>query len=64
MDSVAVDSLWLLLASFLVLLVQAGFLLLEGGRVCAKNSINAAQKNVSDLMVACITFIAILMIGP
>ena len=56
MDSTGVDSLWLLLASFLVLLMQAGFLLLEGGRVRAKNSINVAQKNVSDLMVAWVTF--------
>lgn len=56
MNMAAVDSLWLLLASFLVLLMQAGFLLLEGGRVRSKNSINVAQKNVSDLMVAWVTF--------
>ena len=56
MELSAVDSLWLLLASFLVLLMQAGFLLLEGGRVRSKNSINVAQKNVADLMVAWVTF--------
>ena len=52
----AADSIWLLLAAFLVLLMQAGFLLLEGGRVRAKNSINVAQKNVSDLMVAWVAY--------
>ncbi len=52
----ATESLWLLFASFLVLLMQAGFLLLEGGRVRAKNSINVAQKNVADLMIAWVTF--------
>lgn len=52
----AVELLWLLLASFLVLLMQAGFLLLEGGRVRAKNSINVAQKNVADLMIAWVAF--------
>jgi len=36
--------------------MQAGFLLLEGGRVRAKNSINVAQKNVADLMVAWVGF--------
>ncbi len=51
------DTLWLTLATFLVLLMQAGFLLLEGGRVRSKNSINVAQKNASDLAVswACFT---------
>ena len=56
MSTTPIDSLWLLLASFLVLLMQAGFLLLEGGRVRSKNSINVAQKNVSDLMVAWVCF--------
>jgi len=36
--------------------MQAGFLLFEGGRVRSKNSINVAQKNVSDLMVAWVNF--------
>lgn len=52
----AAESIWLLLAAFLVLLMQAGFLLLEGGRVRAKNSINVAQKNVADLMIAWVAY--------
>lgn len=51
-----IDNLWLLTAAFLVLLMQIGFLLLEGGRVRSKNSINVAQKNVSDLLVAWIAY--------
>ncbi|MEO1576098.1 MAG: ammonium transporter, partial [Pseudomonadota bacterium] len=46
------ETLWLITATFLVLLMQCGFLLLEGGRVRAKNSINVAQKNVTDLIVS------------
>ena len=36
--------------------MQIGFLLLEGGRVRSKNSINVAQKNVSDLLVAWVAY--------
>ena len=52
----AVDTLWLTMATFLVLLMQAGFLLLEGGRVRSKSSINVAQKNASDLAVSWVCF--------
>ena len=54
----AVDTLWLTLATFLVLLMQAGFLLLEGGRVRSKSSINVAQKNASDLAVSWVCFMS------
>ena len=56
---VAVDTVWLATATFLVLLMQAGFLLLEGGRVRAKNSINVAQKNLSDLVVSWVGFFVV-----
>ncbi|MFK7966507.1 MAG: EAL domain-containing protein [Burkholderiaceae bacterium] len=52
------DLLWLLLASLLVLSMQAGFLLLEAGRVRSKNSVSVAQKNVTDLVVSWVTFYA------
>jgi len=55
----AVDSIWLFIATTLVLLMQGGFLLLEGGRIRAKNSISVAQKNVSDLVVAWLAYITI-----
>ena len=54
-----IDTLWLIVATILVLSMQAGFLLLEGGRVRAKNSINVAQKNVTDLIVVWATFTAV-----
>ena len=42
---------WIVIAAFLVFLMQAGFLLIEAGSVRAKNSINVAQKNVSDMII-------------
>jgi len=54
----AIDTLWLTIATFLVLLMQAGFLLLEGGRVRSKSSINVAQKNASDLAVSWVCFMS------
>ena len=53
-----IGTLWLIVATVLVLSMQAGFLMLEGGRVRAKNSINVAQKNVTDLVIAWVAFIA------
>jgi|GEM_PF-734150 len=50
------EALWLIVASTLVLSMQIGFLLLEGGRVRAKNSISVAQKNISDLIVSWVCF--------
>ena len=60
------DTLWLIVATILVLTMQAGFLMLEGGRVRAKNSINVAQKNVTDLIVVWAIFFSggsLLMFG-
>ena len=42
---------WLVIAALLVFLMQVGFLLIEAGAVRAKNSINVAQKNISDMMI-------------
>ncbi len=55
----SIDTLWLIVATFLVLLMQPGFLMLEGGRVRSKNSINVAQKNATDLIVVWISFLAV-----
>jgi len=52
----ALGDLWLVLATCLVLLMQAGFLLLEAGLVRSKNSINVAQKNLADFVVASVVF--------
>lgn len=58
MDS-SLNTLWLIFATFLVLSMQAGFLMLEGGRVRSKNSINVAQKNVTDLVVVWVVFFCV-----
>lgn len=54
----SIDSLWLIIATFMVLTMQAGFLLLEGGSVRSKNSINVAQKNITDIIVVWVVFFA------
>ena len=44
------------MAAGLVFMMQAGFLLLEAGLVRSKNSINVAQKNIADFVIACAVF--------
>lgn len=51
-----VDTLWLMVCAFLVMLMQGGFCLLESGFVRAKNSINVAIKNLVDFCVSSLTF--------
>jgi len=53
---------WIVIAALLVFLMQAGFLLIEAGSVRAKNSINVAQKNVSD-MIICIACYSLVGFG-
>ena len=52
----SVDTLWVLICTVLVLLMQAGFSCLESGLVRAKNSINVAVKNVIDFCIAGLGF--------
>ncbi len=51
-----VDIIWVISASALVFIMQAGFMALEAGLARAKNSINVALKNVSDYIVAACGF--------
>ncbi|NWG47148.1 MAG: ammonium transporter [Alphaproteobacteria bacterium] len=53
------DLAWVILSTFLVLLMQAGFLCLETGLIRAKNSINVAIKNIGDLCLTSLLFWAI-----
>ena len=46
------DTTWLLFCAFFVMIMQAGFCLLETGLVRSKNSINVAFKNLSDFAIA------------
>ncbi|MCU0820511.1 MAG: ammonium transporter [Beijerinckiaceae bacterium] len=61
------NHVWVMTAAALVLLMQAGFLLLEAGMVRSKNSINVAQKNVVDFFVSAACFSVfgfMIMFGP
>ena len=53
------DALWKLFAGILVLLMQAGFLLLEAGRVRERNVVSVAQKNATDLALCWVIFITV-----
>ena len=55
----ATTGLWLVIATILVLFMQAGFLLVEAGSVRSKNTINVSQKNVADLIVCGCAFLLV-----
>ncbi len=54
--------MWMIIAAFMVFMMQAGFLLIEVGSVREKNSVNVAQKNVTDLIV-CVVCYALIGFG-
>ncbi|MEM7463868.1 MAG: ammonium transporter [Pseudomonadota bacterium] len=57
LPELATDSIvWILFCTVLVLMMQAGFLLLEAGTVRSKNTINVAQKNAADFVVCSAVF--------
>ncbi len=56
MDKSPSDILWILTATGLVFLMQAGFLCLEAGLTRKKNSINVAIKNVADFGISMLLF--------
>lgn len=52
----ALNILWIVICSGLVLVMQGGFLCLETGLTRSKNAINVALKNAMDLTVALLVF--------
>jgi Amt family ammonium transporter len=52
----AIDTVWVLVASFLVFFMQAGFALLEAGFTQAKNAVNIIMKNFLDVAVGTVMF--------
>ncbi len=61
------DRLWVITASALVFLMQAGFLALEAGLTRTKNAINVAIKNMADFGISTVLFWAVgfgIMFGP
>jgi Amt family ammonium transporter len=56
---IQVDTVWTLIAAFLVFLMQAGFALLEGGLTRAKNVGNIMMKNIMDFGIASLAYWAV-----
>lgn len=55
----AVDEMWLVVAAALVMLMQAGFALVEAGFTRAKNAGNIVMKNLMDFAVGAIVYWAV-----
>ena len=55
-DHSTLDIVWVLIATTLVFIMQAGFMCLECGNSRAKNTINVAIKNITDFCLAVILF--------
>ena len=53
---VGIDTVWVLMAAFLVFFMQAGFGMFEAGFIRAKNDFNILTKNFLDYCIACIMF--------
>ncbi len=55
-SALALDTLWMLLAAFLVFFMQAGFGMVEAGLIRAKNAGNILMKNMMDFCMASLGF--------
>jgi ammonium transporter, Amt family len=58
-QQVLLDTMWTLVAAFLVFLMQAGFAMVEAGFTRQKNSANIVMKNLMDFGVASLAYWAI-----
>jgi Amt family ammonium transporter len=56
MENIGIDTIWVLIAAALVMLMQAGFSLVEIGLTRAKNSINILMKNFVDFSAGTLIF--------
>ncbi len=54
--SVALDTIWVMVAGFLVMFMQAGFALVEVGLTRAKNAVNILMKNLLDFCFGSFAF--------
>ena len=57
--SSAIDTVWVLVAAFLVFFMQAGFAMVETGFTRAKNASNIIMKNLMDFSIGSIVFFAV-----
>jgi Amt family ammonium transporter len=55
-EAIAIDTVWTIIAAFLVFFMQAGFALLEAGLTRAKNAGNIIMKNLLDFGISSIFF--------
>ena len=53
------DTLWVLVAAFLVFFMQAGFAMVEAGFTRAKNAVNILMKNLMDFSIGSLSYWAI-----
>ncbi len=58
-NPISLDIVWVLMATVLVFLMQAGFAMLEAGATRAKNAANIVMKNLMDMSVGSLVFWAI-----
>ncbi len=56
MDYISIDTLWVLVAAALVMLMQAGFAMVESGFTRGKNSVNILMKNLIDFSMGSLIF--------
>jgi len=56
---IAIDSLWVVVATMLVFFMQAGFAMLEVGLHSPKNTANVLMKNIMDFVIASLGFWAV-----
>ena len=57
--TVAVDTVWVMVAAFLVFFMQAGFAYVEGGLTRAKNQNNILMKNLLDFSFGTLSFFVV-----
>ena len=55
-NAVAINTVWTLLAAFLVFFMQAGFAMVEAGFTRAKNAANIMMKNLMDFSIGSIAY--------
>lgn len=55
-EAIAIDTVWTMVAAFLVFWMQAGFAMLEGGLTRAKNIGNIMMKNLMDFSMSSLAY--------
>jgi Amt family ammonium transporter len=58
-NAIAIDTIWTLLAAFLVFFMQAGFAMVESGFTRAKNAGNIIMKNLMDFSLGSLIYWAV-----